>query len=84
MHRPLERAGAVGGIVSFGRELASLGDAARAEIRYEQRAVHTERLRETVETHLRDLGSRVADLSAESVETLRKELDAVWERMRQK
>ncbi len=69
-------------LVSFGRELAELGDAVRSEIRHEQLGAQVEHVRQTAEAHLRDFGSKVAELGADSVENLRKELDGVWERIR--
>ncbi len=71
-------------LVSFGRELAELGETVRSEVRHEQLGAQVEHVRQAAEAHLRDLGSKVAELGADSVETLRKELDDVWERIRRR
>jgi CBS domain-containing protein len=71
-------------LVSFGRELAELGDAVRSEIRHEQRGAQAEQVRQAAEEQLRDIGIKVAELGADSAERLRKELDGVWERIRKR
>lgn len=71
-------------LVAFGRELAQLGDAARREVLHEQRQNQAEELRETVEVRLRELGARAAGFGGEALETLREELDDLWQRIRQR
>ena len=70
--------------MSFGRELAELGDAVRSEIRHAQRGAQAEQVRQAAEEQLRDIGIKVAELGADSAERLRKELDGVWERIRRR
>ena len=62
--------------------LAQLGEAARGEIRNEQLAAQVDRVRRDVEMNLREIGDKVGDLAGEAVETVRKELDELWERIR--
>jgi signal-transduction protein with cAMP-binding, CBS, and nucleotidyltransferase domain len=71
-------------LVRIGRELAELGETVRAEIRHEQLGTQVEHVRQAAESHLRDIGGKVADLGADSVEALRKELDGIWERIRRR
>ncbi|MGH0036208.1 MAG: CBS domain-containing protein [Myxococcota bacterium] len=71
-------------LVSFGRELAELGETVRSEIRHEQLGAQVEHVRKAAEAHLRDIGGKIAELGADSVESLRKELDGVWERIRRR
>jgi len=71
-------------LVAFGRELAQLGEAARAEVRHEQRAEQAERVRRSAETRLRELGSKATELGGQSIDALRKELDGFRERLRRR
>ncbi len=69
-------------LVSFGRELAELGEAVRNEVRHEQLGAQFEQTRQAAESHLRDIGGQIAELGADSVDAVRKELEGVWERIR--
>ena len=71
-------------LVAFGRELAQIGEAARAEVRHEQRAAQTERVRRSAETRLRELGSKATELGGQSIDTLLKELDGLRKRIRRR
>lgn len=71
-------------LVAFGRELAQLGEAARAEVRHEQRVDQAERVRRSAETRLRELGSKATELGGQSIDALRKELDGFRERLRRR
>lgn len=71
-------------LVAFGRELAQLGEAARGEVRHEQRAAQADRVRQEVEKGLRELGSKALALGGESIDAARKELDGLWERIRRR
>ncbi|MGI9590858.1 MAG: CBS domain-containing protein [Myxococcota bacterium] len=71
-------------LVAFGRELAQLGEAARAEVRHEQRAAQADRVRQGVETQLRELGGKALELGGRSVDVLLKELDGLRKRFRQR
>lgn len=69
-------------LVTFGRELVALGEAARAEVQREQLAARADHVRREVEANLREIGNKVAELGTDSVETLRKEVESLWERIR--
>jgi CBS domain-containing protein len=69
-------------LVAFGLELAQIGEAARNEVRAEQQAAQVDRVLREVEKGVRDIGQRVTDLGSEGIDTVRKELDALWERIR--
>jgi len=71
-------------LVTFGRELAELGEAVRGEVRREQRAAQADRARREIETRLREVGSKALQLGGESIDVLRKELDGLWERIRRR
>jgi len=69
-------------LLALGRELEHLGEAALREIRHERRQVETERARTAAEERWKELGSRIRDLGGDTLDTVRQEVDSLWERIR--
>ncbi|HXK23185.1 MAG TPA: CBS domain-containing protein [Myxococcota bacterium] len=84
----ITREGRLSGIVTFddlvaslGNELHGLGEAARRQIRREQRRVQAEHVREEVVEKLQDVGARLREVGGEALTAIGREVDSLRERI---
>jgi CBS domain-containing protein len=68
-------------VAAFGDELHRLGEAARRQIRREQRRVQAEHVREEVVEKLQDAAARLREIGGDTLTAIGKELDNVRERV---